>query len=465
MPILEVLLPAAYVDSVIEDTAASVVGKTPTLINRDPEPAETGVAKATNIQLDIATVDATGSIDLAATQVYVDGVLAFSAGTFQAGFTGPASAYSNPVADVLRITIDPTISAFASEEVIDVRVVSQAVGDPNVLDETYQFIIEDYAAPKLLSAVAQDLQRVRLTFDEDVVEIDTTSLASALRAGNYTLERLGDYLTPLVSASIVSAEAVTTTQVDVYTDIPLTPGGYYKITGANLEDTDGNAILAPDDFAYFWGWQPPVPEGRDFDLYRKLPLINRQEDTSQDLYRFIACLQEVTGLLLYDIDKFIEILDPDTAPEDWLDAMLADLGNPFAFELELEDKRRLAQILVDIYRSKGTRVGIINVIRFFMGLEVTIDEFNLSSGTWILGDSELGFNTYLGSSLSSILYSFTVTSVVALTDAQRKQLTEIVEYMKPAHTHFVELIEPEIPEILDHLELGLSELGENWFLH
>jgi len=26
-------------------------------------------------------------------------------------------------------------------------------------------------------------------------------------------------------------------------------------------------------------------------------------------------------------------------------------------------------------------------------------------------------------------------------------------------------VEPFIPDVLDHLELGLSELGENWMLH
>lgn len=456
--IYETELPGALFDALIEDAVPAIAGATPTLINLDPERAEDTIPRASPITLDIATLDATGTIDLATVRVYVGGVLAFNAGTFQAGFTGPASAYSNPQADVLRVIVDRTAD-FTSEQLVVVRVVAQAAGDAGILDDSYSFTVEDFAAPILVTVEAQDLQRVRCTFNEDV----TTSLA--ILAANWRLDRFGDYLDPVVSAVVVSGEYVTSRAVDLYTDIPLTPSGHYRMTAlTGLTDVHGNPVAA-DTFVDFTGWQPPIPDGREFDLYRKLPSLNRQEDTSLDLYRFTACLKEVAGLLLYDIDRFIEIIDPDTAPEAFVDAMLADLGNPFAFDLSLDDKRRLAQVLVDIYRLKGTSVGITAVIRFFLGLDVTVDAFNLSSGTWILGDSEVGVTSILGTDDSALLYSFTVTSIIALTVTQREQLTSIVEYMKPAHTHFVRLVEPAIITVLDHWELGLSELGETSFLH
>ena len=52
----------------------------------------------------------------------------------------------------------------------------------------------------------------------------------------------------------------------------------------------------------------------------------------------------------------------------------------------------------------------------------------------------------------------------ALTAEERLRVRIIVDYMKPAHTHF-RVVEPVIPEVIDHLELGLSELGETWLLH
>ena len=52
-----------------------------------------------------------------------------------------------------------------------------------------------------------------------------------------------------------------------------------------------------------------------------------------------------------------------------------------------------------------------------------------------------------------------------LTDAQRSQLRAIVEYLKPAHTHCVNLIEPAPPAFIDRWELGASEIGVTMDLH
>lgn len=464
-PLYEIELPAAWFDALIEDAAPAVVGLTPTLINRDPEPLETKVPKSTNVAFDLATIGASGTVDLSATQAWIDGVLAFDAGTFQAGFNGASSAYSNPQADVLRVIIDKTVD-FLSEAVVSVRVRSKAVGDPNFLDETYTFTIADTTAPRVSNVIATDVKRVRVTFSESVLETAAGNVDSALTPGNWALDRLGDYLVPVVSAKVVSVEVVDTFTVDFLTDIPLTPGGNYRVTATTIKDLNGNTIVAPFNTKDFLGWLPPTPPGRDFDMYKRLPSINRREDETQDLFRFIGCFQEVLTLLLWDVDRFTDILDPDLAPEEFVDAMLADLGNPFLFDLTLIEKRQLALVLVDMYLLKGTSVGIINVIRFFLDLEVTVDPYNGDgAATCILGESELGVDWTLGTDVSALLYSFEVKSGVALTQTQRDQIEAIVEYMKPAHTHFVRLVEPTIPVVLDHWELGLSELGENSFLH
>jgi phage tail-like protein len=68
---------------------------------------------------------------------------------------------------------------------------------------------------------------------------------------------------------------------------------------------------------------------------------NRRDDHTGDLFRFIACLQEVTGLLLANVDRWPDIFDPERAPEAFVDLILRDLGNPFPFELDAMGKRRL----------------------------------------------------------------------------------------------------------------------------
>lgn len=462
----ELELPAAYLDAIIEDTTVALTTGTPFLINQSPEPGEEGVERTAVVELDVTTAAAAGTITLAETRVYIEGILAFDGGVFQPGYGGAESSYSNPVPDVLRIAIDYT-APYDSEQVVDVRVVSKSSASLAPLDETYSFTITDETRPLFLTAEARELKRVRVTFNEPVKQTAAGNADSALRPGNWELERLGDGVTPLVAATVTLVESVDTATVDLLTDIPLTPGGTYRVYATGFGDVSGNVLEAPFNQVTFLGWQPPVPADRLFDLYRMLPLMNRQEDeASLDLKRFIGCLQEVTGLQLYDIDTFTDILDPDIAPEGYVDLMLCDQGNPFSFQLTDTDKRRLAGVLVAMYKLKGTAIGIEQVVLFFLGLTVAVDPFNgPNSGGLILGDSELGVDWTLGTDVSALLYSFRVISGVVLTAEQRTKITGIAEYMKPAHTHFVELVEPVVPVVLDHLELGLSELGVTWELH
>ncbi len=193
--------------------------------------------------------------------------------------------------------------------------------------------------------------------------------------------------------------------------------------------------------AIFTGYQPPIPARRSFDIYRMFAQINRDEDTTLDLLKFSNILNEVVAWLLVEVDRWTDIFDIDRAPEDFLDAILADLGNPFAFDLTVNQKRKLAKVLIRIYRLKGTEVGVVTVLRFFIGIEATIIEYN-DEDTWILGESELGWDTWLGTSIQAALYSFEVEVDRALTDEELDILEQIVDYMKPAHTHHVATVEP-----------------------
>lgn len=169
-------------------------------------------------------------------------------------------------------------------------------------------------------------------------------------------------------------------------------------------------------------------------------------------------------MLLCEVDRFADFLDPDTTTSAGVEAMLADLGNPFDFvDLTDDEKRRLVRLLVPLYKQKGTDPGIRNAVRLFLGFEVTLTPY-LGEGL-SLGESELGVDWVLGPSTSFMRYAFDVNVGLNLTDEQRARLRAIVVYMKPSHTHLMSIVEPEVPTVVDHLELGLSELGETWELH
>jgi phage tail-like protein len=318
----------------------------------------------------------------------------------------------------------------------------------------------ELATLRVVGAQARELARVRVSFDHEVQQADPAAAGDALNPARYALNRLS---APAVAVVVGAVEPVTSSAVDVLTDIPLTPGASYRVDVEGVTDATGTAIGAADGSAIFAGFLPPRPANRVFDLYRFLPEINRREDETGDLQRFLACLQEVTDLVLVDIDRFTDILDPDLAPEPFVDLMLGELGSPFAFDLSLVDKRRLLNVLVVMYREKGTAVGITNAIRFFLGLEVQITTY--AGEALALGDSLLGEDWVLGPSSRFAALAFEVASPRLLGTEERRRLRQIVAYLKPAQTHFARLVEPVPPETVDPVELGQSELGESWILH
>jgi phage tail-like protein len=313
------------------------------------------------------------------------------------------------------------------------------------------FIAEDRTAPRVLAAQAIAQRLVRIGFDEDVRVLDPRGFAFA------RLEL------PAVTIAPVGAIADGTTVV-VELDSEMTPDVRYEVRMTGVADRSGNLASPPHDRVVFVGFRPPRPARRRFDLWSMIPKYNRREDTTGDLRRFISCLQEVTDLLLAEIDRFSDIFDIERAPAPFLDLILADLGNPFVFELDTLGKRRLAASLVEMYRQKGTAVGIRNAVRFFLAIEITaIAAF--AGATLILGESELGVDWELGPSDRFARYAFDVDVDRVLTDLERNQIRAIVKLLKPAHTHFVALREPTAPPVVDHWLLGISELGDTTLLH
>jgi phage tail-like protein len=319
---------------------------------------------------------------------------------------------------------------------------------------------EDVSALRVVGAQARELARVRVSYDQDVRQDDPSAPHDALNPSCYALSRM---TAPAVDVSVVAVEAVTSSAVDLLADIPLTPSAGYRVQVDGVLATSGAALAAAASAASLTGFVPPRPADRVFDLYRLLPELNRREDATEDLRRFLTCLQEVTDLLLFDVDRFTDILDPDIAAEAFLDLMLGELGNPFAFDLSVVDKRRLLNVLVAMYREKGTATGIVNAIRFFLGLEVEITSY--AGEALFLGESLLGEDWVLGPSTLFAALAFEIVSPRLLTAEERRRLRQIVDYLKPAQTHFARLVEPTPPETIDHLELGISELGETWVLH
>ena len=440
-------LPGLYVDNV----AAIVAVERPLLVNRDPGPGETGVPLDWFVALEVLDPGPDG-VDRVATRVWLDGVLAFDGGAvpdLQPGFDGPRAEVVE-TADTLRIVLDPA-TPFTSEATVAVHVVSQTNGAAHAVDETYTFKAEDRTAPKVVAAQATGQRTVQIGFDEEVVVTDLAGFAFTPQASPAV---------PLLPVSAVAEGTV----VSLVLDGEMTPDVLHEVVVVGVADLFGNQVVAPDDRAAFAGFRPARPAARHFDLWTMLPRHNRRADVTGDLRRFIACLQEVADLLLAEADRYPDVFDLERAPEEFLDLILRDLGNPFPFDLDGLGKRRLASVLVEMYRQKGTAAGIENAIRFFLGIDITaITPF--TGTTLVLGESELGVDWELGPSDRFARYAFNVEVDQPLAETERRQIRAIVDYLKPAHTHFVELVEPGVPPVFEHWELGVSELGVTSDLH
>lgn len=432
-------LPRVQVQSVTLTTS----GARSLLINRDPAPGEVGVPIDSPLALELIDPGVAG-IDTNATRIWVDGVLAFDGAPVP-----PFAAVVAQSPDSLRVVLTPA-APMSSLARVTVRVASRIVGGGQSLDESWSFTAEDRVSPRLASAQAISQKQLRLVFDEPVKSSNATVLVTPIGAPAVPL-----------SAVHVASEA---NRLTLSLDVEMSPDVEHEVQVLGVTDLFGNVVLPPFDKARFKGFRPARPASRRFNLWQMLPKHNRRDDTTGDLLRFISCLQEVADLLLADLDRWPDIFDLERAPEPFLDLILQDLGNPFPFDLDVRGKRRLAAVLVEMYRQKGTAQGIKNAVRFFLGIDiVAITAFNADA--LVLGESLLGVDWVLGPSDRFAKYAFNVVVTRILTPTERKHLRAIVEYLKPAHTHFVDLVEPFPPLVPDHWELGLSDLGDTTLLH
>ena len=434
---MHVELPALRLHTVVAVQAAQEL----VLINRDPAPDETGVPRTSSVSFEISVFDGSQVVD-STLFIEIDGAWIYDGSRTDRVQPG-ASVDLQPLAQGLHVRVARGLP-FDSQASVGVRVVAETSSGAR-LDVRYTFTIEDRTAPRVVAAQAQGPRQVRVLFDEPVQVGQPTNFELV------ALER------PAVTPQVIEVEPSGRTSLDLLLSSELTPGVSYEVAVSGIVDYNANAVMAPFDRARFVGFVPHRPERRRFDLWSMLPVINRREDVTGDLRRFVACLQEITDLLLADIDGFTSIFDLDRASSPWLDLLLADLGNPFVFELDVDSKRRLAASLVEMYRYQGTARGLIDAARFFLGFEITVEPF--ANTSLILGVSELGLDWELGTDDRFFRYAFNVRVERLLEARERNQLRVLIETLKPAHTHLVDVIEPLPPPADDSWILGEGVFG------
>lgn len=446
-------LPSIQLDAIVESAS---VGVDRLIANRNPQPDEVQVGLRRAIEFDhitLAGVAPSGNDFV----ISVAGGVVFDGVEFLHGWTGYDDGDSDSaIPGVRHFVLYPPIDYVNGDRVV---VLVAVQGDAPV---TWSFVAHDYAAPLIIEALAIDAMRVRVSFGEPVSMVSAAIESDALNPASYVIERS---TRPAATPQVVSVERLSDSSVVLTTSFELTFGAGYMLVVSEVGDEFGNRITPPNNVFEFVGFLPPWPAGRRFLLHDFVPAYTLAADSSGDLRLFLGCLQDSVNVLLYAIDRWAEILDPDLAPESFLDAMLEDLGNPFAFELDVTDKRKLAKLLVRIYQLKGTQKGIRDVVRFFLGIEVTIETFN--GVGWRLGydrlSSEMNVaapNPIIIGAGSRATYSFRVRTEQILTADQRARIHTIATYMKGAAEHLVGVRDGS-PVVIppEYWTLGITSLG------
>lgn len=301
---------------------------------------------------------------------------------------------------------------------------------------------------EIVQVLATNTVKVDATLaDEDAADLQTHT-APTLVLTPYRIARAdpGDAILPTAAPIVVSATAVSESSVpsgavqsrfvDVELIDDLTPNAVYNLEVVGVADLAGNPV---GSIYPFTSWQLKQVPDREWNLWDMIPAFNKEKDVTQDLERFIKTLDEAAQLLLHDVDRFGDLLDPMAMKDDVVDVLLESLGNPLSFVggLNLDKKRDLIPLLVPMYKLKGVAKGIEDAVTFFVGKDVIVVPWTLPADTWTVGSSLLGHNTYVGPSKSYVRYSFRLQHTEDLTDTDKSRIEEIVDFIRPAHTHFV----------------------------
>jgi len=283
-----------------------------------------------------------------------------------------------------------------------------------------------------------------ITTVEDTVVTEGPNVAHRLFSSPYHLQAViaPERIYPAFTPCVIGAVQINDSTVELLLDQQLTPNHTYQITANGIGDAANPTNIRDTTSLTFTSEGLPRVAGREFSLWNFIPQGSKRDDTTRDMERLIRILDEPVQLMLADIDRYDRVYDFDTAEEAFVDAMLLHLGNPYTFFRSDLEKRKVASHLVETYKVSGAEAAIEQAILQILGFTAEVQPFNDLEGQWILGEGELGDDTYLGPSSQFLLYSFEIDVFVdSLTDTERAIIQEIGHAWRPAHTHLIRINE------------------------
>jgi phage tail-like protein len=189
-------------------------------------------------------------------------------------------------------------------------------------------------------------------------------------------------------------------------------------------------------------------------LLRYLPEIYSMDSGSSDfLKRYLSIFQSLWMDMEQSIDQIPRLFDPDVAPYPfllWISSWMA-VHNPQFWQ---EDKlRRLLKKIPLLYKIKGTRRSIGEIVELYTGESCYIVEPHEA------GELAAGAGHLYGAEMDPFTFLVFVNENQLPGEKERAELKWLVDSFKPAHT------EARLIFLRSHIHLGShSYLGINSFL-
>jgi phage tail-like protein len=203
-------------------------------------------------------------------------------------------------------------------------------------------------------------------------------------------------------------------------------------------------------------YQEPGPPGQPNSLPRFLNSFERilwgapEQGRDRDNSR-------IADGLAGKIARLNEILDPWQTPEEFLPWLAAWTALTLRSSLCLERKRALIANMIPLYRIRGTRKYLEELLRLCVDAPTAIEEEDIPP-LQVGVHSTLGVDSYIGGGAPHFFrVKMIATQLSALEMEEQRQLAyEVVELAKPAHTGYEFWIDSPQLQIAVHSTVGID---------
>lgn len=113
----------------------------------------------------------------------------------------------------------------------------------------------------------------------------------------------------------------------------------------------------------------------DYLYYNKLPNIYREKDSQIGFpfYRYLSAIFiNGAGLALEDMERMINLIDPEHCPEEYLEFFFKSFGLPYYADIDVEYQRKFLANAGELIKRRGTYSCVRYLAKTLTGLDVDL---------------------------------------------------------------------------------------------